>query len=308
MVLFRVCLFSLPLILMITGCAKSPSFQIADVYMANQAIAEKIAVLPEKNSGRVWIPLQAMANAIGMKVYGKESRIVIGSTDPAYTLQVNQMNAFIGDKPITLTDAPKQLENQIYITDRALTDLWTLPIKWDPVRHQISVTPADHQALALWLATYNINNSPTKIFNYVGGIFPFMSAKAAVNSQELVRYALQFQGTPFLFDSDSNGSSPKTFDSSSFIRHVYGHFGISLPRTAISQAEMGINVMDEPLHEGDLLFFDTLGQKNGNRLVGHVGMYIGNNRFIHTYGDAGVTISDFNGDWSGRFLFTKRIH
>jgi peptidoglycan DL-endopeptidase LytE len=56
---------------------------------------------------------------------------------------------------------------------------------------------------------------------------------------------------------------------------IYQFFDISLPRTAREQAHVGMRINREELQEGDLVFFNT------RRAFGHVGIYIGNNQFVH---------------------------
>jgi hypothetical protein len=290
---------------LVTGCSNNPRWQNADIYMADQKLASEIQIVPER-AGTVWLPLQELSKSIGMGVQEQNGRYAIGATDPAYTVELNRTDALIGDKLVTIADAPKQIKGKIYMTDRALADLWNMPFQWNSKSSRLMMTPIDHRAVAYWLQTYNPTDSPTKIFNFPGGTFRIHSVDTLNSSQELVNYSLSFRGTPYRFNSDFNGS-PQTFDSSSFVRHVYGHFGILLPRTSLSQSEAGSYVFEDKIRLGDLLFFDALGQSYSSRSVAHVGLYIGNNRFIHTYGDPGVTVSDFNDAWHDRFLFAKRI-
>jgi len=74
---------------------------------------------------------------------------------------------------------------------------------------------------------------------------------------------------------DFGGSSLKGIDCSSFVQKIYRIFDITLPRNARQQSKVGISIAREKLTEGDLIFFHT------NRSLGHVGIYIGNNEFVH---------------------------
>jgi cell wall-associated NlpC family hydrolase len=87
----------------------------------------------------------------------------------------------------------------------------------------------------------------------------------------LVRVAMGFLGAPYRL----GGSSVTGIDCSAFVRNIYKFFNIDLPRTAFEQSHVGLRVAREDLSEGDLLFFST------RRTVGHVGIYIGNNQFVH---------------------------
>jgi cell wall-associated NlpC family hydrolase len=90
-------------------------------------------------------------------------------------------------------------------------------------------------------------------------------------SQLFVRVVKSFEGTPYKF----GGSSVRGTDCSGFVRSIYQIFEIDLPRSAHEQAKVGKKVSKDELVEGDLVFFDTY------RSLGHVGIYIGNNEFIH---------------------------
>lgn len=70
-----------------------------------------------------------------------------------------------------------------------------------------------------------------------------------------------------------------TFDCSGFTKYVYKKNGINLPRRAIAQSKYGKYVSRKNLQQGDLIFFDTSKHRRG--YVNHVGIYLGNGKFIH---------------------------
>lgn len=73
-------------------------------------------------------------------------------------------------------------------------------------------------------------------------------------------------------------AGPSSFDCSGFTSYIYKNaFNKNIPRTSIQQSNYGLQVDKKDLQPGDLVFFDT--DKDGD--VNHVGMYIGNNEFIH---------------------------
>ncbi len=86
--------------------------------------------------------------------------------------------------------------------------------------------------------------------------------------------ASEFLGTPYRH----GGTTPKGFDCSGFVRHVFGTFGIQLNRSSSAQAAQGDRVNLEDIQPGDVLFFKTRGPKGG---ISHVGIYLGNGEFIH---------------------------
>jgi peptidoglycan DL-endopeptidase LytE len=89
--------------------------------------------------------------------------------------------------------------------------------------------------------------------------------------QLFVKVATGFIGAPYRF----GGSSLKGIDCSSFVQKIYNIFDVTLPRNAREQSKVGISISRENLKKGDLVFFHT------KRSLGHVGIYIGNNEFVH---------------------------
>lgn len=116
---------------------------------------------------------------------------------------------------------------------------------------------------------------------------------------ELVAYAQQFYGTPYVW----GGTSPGGFDCSGFIYHVFGRFGVSVPRVADSQYYSGAAVAPGDLQAGDLVFFSTYEPGPS-----HVGIYIGNGQFIHASSGAGeVTITPLSKPYyQSRYLGARR--
>lgn len=93
-------------------------------------------------------------------------------------------------------------------------------------------------------------------------------------AQEIIDYAKKFLGVKYVY----GGSSPKGFDCSGFTSYVFDQYGINLERVAANQAGQGKKISKSDLKAGDLVFFDTNG---GHNNIGHVGIYIGDGKFIH---------------------------
>ena len=86
-----------------------------------------------------------------------------------------------------------------------------------------------------------------------------------------IKVATGFLGAPYRL----GGATVKGIDCSAFVRKMYSFFDISLPRTAREQSAVGVRIDRGHLEEGDLVFFKT------RKPIGHVGIYIGNNEFVH---------------------------
>lgn len=118
---------------------------------------------------------------------------------------------------------------------------------------------------------------------------------------DIVAYAKKYLGTKYVY----GGNSPSEgFDCSGFVKYVYGHFGISLTRTAAEQAAKGKKVSKSDLQTGDLVFFDTNG---GHNNINHVGIFIGNGKFIHASSPRyDVTITELSDAFYSRSYMTAR--
>ena len=96
---------------------------------------------------------------------------------------------------------------------------------------------------------------------------------------------MKYLGVPYVW----GGESPSGFDCSGFVLYVYKQHGVSLPHHAATQYNYGTPVSRSDLQPGDLVFFNGLG---------HNGIYIGDDQFIHAphTGDV-VKISSLNDSW-----------
>ena len=133
------------------------------------------------------------------------------------------------------------------------------------------------------------------------GVTPSAAAlnKVKPTANEIIATAKKYIGVPYVW----GGSTPNGFDCSGYVQYVFNAHGISLPRTSKQQYSVGTWVSKSSLKPGDLVFFNTEG--NG---ISHLGIYIGNNQFIHASSSKGVIISSLsNTYWAPRYYGAKRI-
>lgn len=121
--------------------------------------------------------------------------------------------------------------------------------------------------------------------------------------QDIVAKAEEYLGVPYLW----GGFTPVGFDCSGIVQYVYKQLGISLERTTYYQVHQGKTVDRNNLLPGDLIFFTT--NENDPNDISHVGIYKGNDLFIHAPkpGDV-VRISNLNSAYySNAYYVAKRI-
>jgi peptidoglycan DL-endopeptidase CwlO len=130
--------------------------------------------------------------------------------------------------------------------------------------------------------------------SFAGGVL----ARTSKIAQQLTRSALRFLGVPYVF----GGTSTTGFDCSGYVQHVFALLGISLPRTADAQYYAGHKIVGG-MKAGDLVFFQTYAPGPS-----HVGIYIGNDNFVHASSSHGVMVSSLTDSyWAARFIGAKRL-
>ena len=121
-------------------------------------------------------------------------------------------------------------------------------------------------------------------------------------SSELAEAALNYLGVRYRF----GGTTPKGgFDCSGLIYYTASKYmGVNLPRVAASMAKVGESVKRDELQPGDLVFFNTRGKR-----YSHVGIYVGENKFVHSPRTGAVVRVDKmdNVYWNKRYNGARRL-
>jgi cell wall-associated NlpC family hydrolase len=123
----------------------------------------------------------------------------------------------------------------------------------------------------------------------------------ASHVKHLVAQAMSYLGTPYR----RGGSSRQGVDCSGLVGAVYSQEGLDLPRTAAEQFARGEKVAESDLRPGDLVFFHNTYKRG----ISHVGIFIGDGRFIHAAGHReGVIVSDLTRPYyRARFAGARRV-
>jgi peptidoglycan endopeptidase LytE len=119
-------------------------------------------------------------------------------------------------------------------------------------------------------------------------------------ARDIVNTALTLVGTPYR----NGGSDPSGFDCSGFVQYVFSRYGISLPRSVVTQSLAGREVEPASIRAGDLVFFWTSGRK-----ASHVGIALGDGRFVHAPSSRGaVRVESLAGAyWDPRLAGARRV-
>lgn len=140
-------------------------------------------------------------------------------------------------------------------------------------------------------------------------IFVFLGLAACSSTPESSRESFQearieqffkkWQGTKYGY----GGSSTQAIDCSALMVHAYNElYAINLPRTTESQAKVGKKIRQRNLRAGDLVFFKTGFRKK------HVGIYMGDDIFVHASTSAGVIKSSLASEyWSDHYWKSRRV-
>lgn len=126
------------------------------------------------------------------------------------------------------------------------------------------------------------------------------SGSTATKGDQIVAHARTFMGIPYKFGTHG----PDTYDCSGFTQKVMKDMGITIPRTAAQQFNVGKSISKADLKPGDLVFYNNT-YKAG---ISHVGIYIGDNKMINAWPGDGVTISDMTRPYfASRYAGARRV-
>ncbi|MCO7262213.1 bifunctional murein DD-endopeptidase/murein LD-carboxypeptidase [Dickeya zeae] len=177
------------------------------------------------------------------------------------------------------------------------------------LRYIWRVLPAVAVAIALSACTSNnanVNNQTDR--RVVNGGDPSLQASqdefeamvrnVEVKSKLLEQYA-SWKGVRYRLGGDSR----KGIDCSSFVQRTFREqFGIDLPRSSYEQQDIGVQIQRSKLRPGDLVVF------HAGSTGRHMGIYLGNQQFVHASTSIGVTISSMDDSyWRPRYREARRV-
>jgi len=258
--------------LLYTGCVQD---NISNIKPSKQNIETNSSKSQDKND------TNATADNNKSASFNTKLPVYIVDEDNPLIQEELQKNSIEVPKVISLEEGDEELPQQIALTDESS----------DEIVEQESIVSEDLDGATTLSVAPTIEDIED---NWI----------ELSKEDEIIETAKSFLGTKYVWAA--NG--PNAFDCSGFTKYVFKEIGIDLPRYSGHQAKVGIPVSFDELQKGDLVFFDTEHKFRGK--VNHVGIYIGDNKFIHaSSAKKKVIITSFSEKpfYKRRFLKGERV-
>lgn len=268
--------------------------------MIDQNEAEEVPTYIQEEE--TYVPLVTVLEILGYNVSESEDghSIQAGHTDVIYEVKKESRQAIVEGEALDLPSPVSLFDTETYISITSLQELLGNSFGVELANGSLNIntteTPEDYGFPGNEdLGDVEINEEEEDV-----------PAVTAAQADRIIRTARGLMGTPYLFGARSGDT--RRMDCSSFTQYVYGVHGLSLPRTARSQARLGRYVPVSQLRKGDLVFFAWPGRFQTDKIVGHVGIYMGNGNVIHTTPNEGVHIVNAASSeyWRNTYLGAKR--
>lgn len=285
-------------------------------------------------NGKKYVVGPDFANMVGYNSNWDEQRKVfqLGDHDAAYELNIGSLTALKDEETVTLSEPPVLHNAQVHIPVSAVGSLFpediSYEVRGDTLVIHATDTPVsesiDGPEEANTGSELDFEDDPADPFKGDEGTETEAPAMADplfsdednvipvlknINMNALINRGKRYLGVDYKFGASPYSRSGR-FDCSSFTKYVFGAYGVKLNRTARAQARQGVAVSRKNLRKGDLMFFYVPGRFKTNRTVGHVGIYMGNQRMLHSSPKPqnGVQITNINkAYWKRTYLRSRRV-
>ncbi|MEB4780336.1 stalk domain-containing protein [Paenibacillus jamilae] len=320
--------------------AKSaPLTPVTTVYVDDRPL--ELTAQPLLLDGTTLVPMRQLFEAQGavLSWNGASKTVTATKNDTTLTYRIGEVAATLNDKTLSLNVPGQIVKGNTMIPLRFVSEALGSTVKWDALTRTIRIASKEdffttilsgvnlrskpdsseaspslrliptgekvhviREVNALWLEVRTKNNltgyisAKPKYSDYTS------TSLAERQGDELIAYGQKFLGTPYKFGAATGQTA--TFDCSSFVGEVFRHtLSIDLPRVSYDQAKEGREVGLNELRKGDLLFFSARGLE-----IGHVAIYAGNNKLLHTFSkERGVHFDTFDDKWKKRFVTARRL-
>jgi hypothetical protein len=290
--------------------------------LADQEAVGQIQTFSQSN--QKYFSLEQALDLLNMNVIKKENVLQAGYTDALIELDLATSNAQIEGKETTLTSPVLLNQNEVYVTSETLEKIIrpfaSFSVNGDSLSLDLVEVEEDYgfpNEVDLEELPNTTNNtdavSDASDLLPTSGINEVLPVVSQAKANAIIQDARRYIGVPYDFGSRSGYT--RTFDCSSFTQYVFGINGIELPRVSRHQAKLGKYVPVKDLQPGDLLYFYWPGRFKSNKIVGHVGIYMGKGYMIHSvpntaFSSDGVQITNIGNPKNGfrkYYLGAKRV-
>lgn len=216
-------------------------------------------------------------------------------------------SVFSSEKPYN--DGEQELPSSLnykgttYVPIRLAAESLGFKVDWND-KTRTAVVSADNEDDPMAGEPDSNGNYPAYKFVPASGNAPSWERKA----DSILTLGMTYMGTPYDFGAALGQTD--TFDCSSFMNYIFGEHSIKLPRNSRQQSQIGTEIGLDQVRKGDLLFFTTPKRKDktGTERIGHVAVYLGDNKLLHTYRTGiGVIVSDLDDRWKSRLIKVTRV-
>ncbi|MGG1554521.1 stalk domain-containing protein [Paenibacillus ferrarius] len=291
---------------------------------------------PIIENGYSLVPLRTIFEAEGAKVIwdANTGTVTASKNDIVLTYRVGDQIAYKNKELIEMPIAGKIIDGTTMIPLRIISETLGNLVQWHDYSRSITISTANEYETKIEYGV-NLRDAPNtsslilrmipkdesihvirevdanwlevqtkdKAIGFLSASSQYTDyASADKKGDDLLAFGATFLGTPYEFGAAAGQT--QTFDCSSFVQYVFKNvLSIALPRTSYDQALRGKEVPLDELRKGDLLFFRARGLD-----IGHVGIYAGDGRILHTYSkELGVHFEEFDDTWKKRFVTARRM-
>jgi cell wall-associated NlpC family hydrolase len=305
MKILRLCPIILLVVVVLAGCGRnSPLAQDLKRYTTSPEDHASQSPEPFSEARRVrirafhntqYVSLQEFMKATGFRgARLQDGSYGVGDYDPIWSFHAGESRVTAHGNLLQLPAPAIKEYDQLYIPLAALQPLFGNDAIFKVESRNVEFYPR---------STPNGGAAHAQNLNFADAV-----SAASTSAGSVIGFARNFLGVKYDFGAGSFQNTGK-FDCSSYVQHVFGHFGIGMPRTARQQAQQGRPVSRSGLAAGDVLFFNVPGRYKNNQTIGHVGIYMGDGNMIHASpsGNNGVQITPINKQyWQNNFRLARR--
>ncbi|MEC0088984.1 stalk domain-containing protein [Paenibacillus macquariensis] len=318
-----------------------PQTHVKAIYLDDHKL--QLEVEPLLVNDTVLVPMRELFEAQGAKVSWNSDTHTVKATkgDMVLTYRIGERTAYKNGQPLILNVPGQMSDGYTMMPLRFVSEALDSIVKWDASTRTVRIFSSATNAFdtkilygvnlrsqpdssndsiiremlpvgekvqviqevdAMWLEVRTRDNK-TGYISAKPKYSDYTSASLADRqADELIAYGEKFLNRPYEFGAATDQTL--TFDCSSFVSRLFkDKLSIDLPRVSYNQAKEGKQVGINDLRKGDLLFFSARGLD-----IGHVAIYVGNNRMLHTYSkELGVHYETLDDKWMKRFVTARRL-